>query len=133
VSKLNTEARWGDLILFKINPDTQSHLTHSSCWEWDHVGLVVLSQSEFSHDQETEMIDDPNPSLDLLELTSEGVTLYPLTGRLRSYNYQNVSFSLTSLSSHSRILLPSWLLSMFAIWDYGNFVDSHGRRKWPPN
>lgn len=119
---MNTEARWGDIVLFKINPDTPSHLSNSvspSCWEWDHVGLVVLSQSEFSGEQQFE-IDNSNPSLDLLELTSEGVTLYPLTGRLRAYNYHNVSDAFSPVPTS---------LSMFVIWDSENFVVFSERKR----
>lgn len=91
VSKLSTEARWGDIILFKCNSDVSSHLpTCNPNWEWDHIGLVVLSQSEFSGDQADEIVDKSTVSLDILEFTSEGVTMYPLSGRIRAYDYNKV-------------------------------------------
>jgi hypothetical protein len=153
VSKLNTEARWGDLVLFKINPDIHSHLSSSSshapssccsCWEWDHVGLVVLSQSEFSSsrsgDQQSEtIIDDSNASLDLLELTSEGVTLYPLTGRLRAYNYHNVSQitdregkdALSRLFIPSLISSPALLVSISSCPQYVRYMGLRKLRGFP--
>jgi hypothetical protein len=111
VNKLNTEARWGDLILFKCNPHSRrAHITNCvPSWEWDHVGLVVLSQSELA-DPHNELVDDSIVSLDILELTSEGVTLYPLTGRLRAYNYNNVSPSPLPVYLYPSLLTPMSLL-----------------------
>jgi hypothetical protein len=98
VSKLNSEARWGDIILFKCNASTPSHLLGSvSSWEWDHLGLVVLSQAEFPEGEGQELLDESMVSLDILEATAEGVTLYPLTGRVRAYNYNNVVSPAVSL------------------------------------
>ena len=67
---------WGDLILFRsiAFAGTLQRLATGS--EFDHVGIVVPSQSS---------------SLLLLESTSEGVTMFPLVPRLQSYDYFKVS------------------------------------------
>lgn len=80
ISKLRSEAKWGDIILFKC-ANTLSHLQRRvTRSEWDHVGIVVRSQQK-----------DGNIGLELLEATGEGVTSYPLTGRLKAYYFNNVS------------------------------------------
>mmetsp|Transcript_7811 Transcript_7811/g.11636 ORF Transcript_7811/g.11636 Transcript_7811/m.11636 type:complete len:818 (+) Transcript_7811:180-2633(+) len=81
ISKIRPEARVGDLILFKC-ANTLSHLQRRvTRSEWDHVGLVVRSVSKEGR--------RCGGSLDLLEATGEGVTAYPLTGRLKAYHYNN--------------------------------------------
>ena len=45
LSKLKTDCRWGDLILFKC-ANSMSRLQRSVTGsEWDHVGIVVRSHS----------------------------------------------------------------------------------------
>lgn len=39
------------------------------------------------------MFSTHSGALDLLEATGEGVTCYPLTGRLKAYQYNNVSIA----------------------------------------
>jgi hypothetical protein len=73
VSKVRQELRWGDVVLFKCSnafSELQRTVTRA---EWDHVGLVVKSTY--------------GRNLDLLEATGEGVTVYPLIGRLRAYSF----------------------------------------------
>jgi hypothetical protein len=85
ISKIRSEARWGDLILFKCT-NTLSHLQRQvTRSEWDHVGIVVRSLGNNG------VLSTHSGALDLLEATGEGVTCYPLTGRLKAYQYNNVS------------------------------------------
>lgn len=80
ITKIRTEAKWGDIILFKC-ANTLSHLQRRvTRSEWDHVGIVVRSLQS----------NDQLGSLHLLEATGEGVTSYPLTGRLKAYHFNNV-------------------------------------------
>ncbi len=57
----------------------------------------MLSQAEFPEGEGQELLDESMVSLDILEATAEGVTLYPLTGRVRAYNYNNVVSPAVSL------------------------------------
>lgn len=50
--------------------------------EYDHVGLVVPSSNRTSRGSARQMM--------LLEATGEGVTVYPLAGRLRAYHISQV-------------------------------------------
>lgn len=76
LSKVKSEAKWGDIILFKC-ANTMSHLQRTvTRSEFDHVGIVVRSLK--------------NPGqLDILESTGDGVTSFSLTGRLRAYHHHN--------------------------------------------
>lgn len=90
ISKLRSEAKWGDIILFKC-ANTLSHLQRRvTRSEWDHVGIVVRAQGQ----------SDGYAGLELLEATGEGVTSYPLTGRLKAYYFNNVRYP-PPLCSHS--------------------------------
>jgi hypothetical protein len=83
ISKLRSEAKWGDIILFKC-ANTLSHLQRRvTRSEWDHVGIVVRAQ-QGTH-------SEGYGGLELLEATGEGVTAYPLTGRLKAYYFNNVT------------------------------------------
>jgi len=76
LSKVRTEAKWGDVILFKC-ANTLSHLQRTvTRSEFDHVGIVVKS------------VKNPG-QLDLLESTGDGVTTFSLTGRLKAYHHHN--------------------------------------------
>jgi hypothetical protein len=76
LSKVKTEAKWGDVILFKC-ANTLSHLQRTvTRSEFDHVGIVVRS------------IKNPG-QLDLLESTGDGVTTFSLVGRLKAYHHHN--------------------------------------------
>jgi hypothetical protein len=82
ISKLRSEAKWGDVILFKC-ANTLSHLQRRvTRSEWDHVGIVVRAQQSSAA--------DGYGGLELLEATGEGVTSYPLIGRLKAYAFNNV-------------------------------------------
>jgi hypothetical protein len=76
LSKLRTEAKYGDIILFKC-ANKISHLQRAvTRSEFDHVGIVVRSQKTPGQ-------------LDILESTGDGVTCFSLTGRLKAYHHHN--------------------------------------------
>ena len=76
LSKLKTEAKAGDIILFKC-ANTLSHLQRAvTRSEFDHVGIVINS------------VKNPG-QLDILESTGDGVTAFSLIGRLRAYYHHN--------------------------------------------
>lgn len=76
LSKMRSEAKVGDVILFKC-ANTMSHLQRTvTRSEFDHVGVVVKS------------LKTPG-QLDILESTGDGVTSFSLTGRLRAYHHHD--------------------------------------------
>ena len=81
LSKLCEEARCGDLVLFRSRNSAsklQRGLTGS---EWDHVGLIVYPPvPEGSTGQ-------PSSNMHLLEATGDGVTILPISSRLRAYHF----------------------------------------------
>jgi hypothetical protein len=98
ISKLRTEAKWGDIVLFKC-ANTLSHLQRRvTRSEWDHVGIVVRAQKG--------PMNEHYGGLELLEATGEGVTSYPLTGRLKAYYVNNVRPSRLSLLAPPPLPLP---------------------------
>jgi hypothetical protein len=80
LSKLKTDCRWGDLILFKCSNRLSALQRSVTGAEWDHVGIVVRGSSV------------SGSGLDLLEATGEGVTSYPLFSRLRAYHDTKVKY-----------------------------------------
>lgn len=87
LSKIGDVAGVGDVVLFKCNTtlsQLQRKVTRS---EWDHVGVVVRP--------------DPSNVLYLLEATGEGVSMYPLEVRLRSYSFEFAKYmALRKLRTH---------------------------------
>uniref|UniRef100_A0A7S2WHQ2 PX domain-containing protein n=1 Tax=Rhizochromulina marina TaxID=1034831 RepID=A0A7S2WHQ2_9STRA len=71
ITRLRDAAGPGDLVLFRCNNSLSTLQRAATGAEWDHVGLVVRSPY--------------SSSLDLLESTAEGVTVYPLMSRIRAY------------------------------------------------
>ena len=72
ISKLLDWCDIGDLVLFRTLNPLSAIQRFGTASEWDHIGMVVISPI--------------NNRRALLEATGEGVTCYPLIGRLRAYS-----------------------------------------------
>jgi len=83
ISRMNETVEWGDLILFKCRNTLSGLQRKVTGAEFDHVGIIVPSSTPSG--------GPSTVSFELLESTGEGVTSYPLIGRLMAYS--NHSFT----------------------------------------